>query len=149
MNFQSNKAIYEQIADRLCDEIMAGTYDADGRVPSVREYAALLQVNTNTAVKSYELLARQEVIYNRRGLGYFVSAQARERIHRQRRDNFLGEVLPAVFREMKLLGIDIGEVDEAWKNRQDSSQPQENTPSSTDNGAGDYGAVVGTEQHTQ
>ncbi len=132
MNFQNNKAIYEQIADRLCDEIMAGTYDADGRVPSVREYAALLQVNTNTAVKAYELLARQEVIYNRRGLGYFVSAQARDRIHQQRKDSFLGDVLPAVFREMKLLGIDIREVDQAWENQLAPYMPQGSAPSSVD-----------------
>ena len=80
MNFENNKAIYEQMADRLCDEIIAGTYKADDRIPSVREYAVMLQVNTNTAVKAYELLSREEIIYNRRGLGYFVSAGAREQI---------------------------------------------------------------------
>ena len=48
--FNPDKAIYLQMADRLCDEILAGTYRADDRVPSVREYAVLLQVNTNTAV---------------------------------------------------------------------------------------------------
>ena len=55
---------------------IAGTYKADDRIPSVREYAVMLQVNTNTAVKAYELLSREEIIYNRRGLGYFVSAGA-------------------------------------------------------------------------
>ena len=50
--FNPDKAIYLQMADRLCDEILAGTYRADDRVPSVREYAVLLQVNTNTAVKA-------------------------------------------------------------------------------------------------
>lgn len=58
--FENNKAIYEQMADRLCDEIIAGTYKADDRIPSVREYAVMLQVNTNTAVKamSYSLVRR-------------------------------------------------------------------------------------------
>lgn len=56
------------MADRLCDEILAGTYADDDRVPSVREYAVALEVNTNTAVKAYETLARDGVIYNRRGL---------------------------------------------------------------------------------
>ena len=68
MNFNSNKAIYEQMADRLCDEIIAENYKADDRIPSVREYAIMLEVNTNTAVKAYELLAREETIYNKRGL---------------------------------------------------------------------------------
>ena len=80
MDFENNKAIYEQMADRLCDEIIAGTYKADDRIPSVREYAVMLQVNTNTAVKAYELLSREEIIYNRRGLGYFVAPNAREQI---------------------------------------------------------------------
>ena len=78
MDFENNKAIYEQMADRLCDEIIAGTYKADDRIPSVREYAVMLQVNTNTAVKAYELLSREEIIYNRRGLGYFVAPNARD-----------------------------------------------------------------------
>ena len=67
MNFNNNKAIYEQMADRLCDEIIAENYKADDRIPSVREYAIMLEVNTNTAVKAYELLAREEIIYNKRG----------------------------------------------------------------------------------
>ncbi len=121
MNFQNNKAIYEQIADRLCDEIMAGTYKADDRIPSVREYASLLQVNTNTAVKSYELLAREEIIYNRRGLGYFVSPDARERIHQQRKQDFISNILPGVFKEMKLLGISFGDIEQEW-NKQETPQ---------------------------
>lgn len=45
MNFSNDKAIYVQIADRLCDEILAQMYEEDGRIPSVREYAVLLEVN--------------------------------------------------------------------------------------------------------
>ena len=114
MNFENNKAIYEQMADRLCDEIIAGTYKADDRIPSVREYAVMLQVNTNTAVKAYELLSREEIIYNRRGLGYFVSAGARETNHETRRKTFLTQSLPSIFREMKLLGITIKDVEKEW-----------------------------------
>jgi len=115
MNFENNKAIYEQMADRLCDEIIAGTYKADDRIPSVREYAVMLQVNTNTAVKAYELLSREEIIYNRRGLGYFVSADAREQIMIARRKIFLTQSLPSVFREMILLGITIEEIEKEWE----------------------------------
>ena len=31
MDFNNNKAIYEQMADRMCDEIIAGNYRADDR----------------------------------------------------------------------------------------------------------------------
>jgi len=47
MNFENNKAIYEQMADRLCDEIIAGTYKADDRIPSVREYAVFQLVHVS------------------------------------------------------------------------------------------------------
>lgn len=39
MNFSNDKAIYVQIAERLSDEILAGKYKEDERIPSVREYA--------------------------------------------------------------------------------------------------------------
>ena len=115
MIFSNDKAIYIQMADRLCDEILAGTYQDDERIPSVREYAVLLQVNTNTAVKAYDELARSEIIYNKRGLGYFVTKGAKKKILRERKKVFMKEKLPEMFRHMQLLGIDISEIDEAWK----------------------------------
>lgn len=118
MNFTTEKAIYVQIADRLCDEILTGKYGDDERIPSVREYAVLLEVNANTAVKSYDLLASQGIIYNRRGLGYFVTAGAKQRILDERRREFMEQKLPEMFCSMKMLGISIGDVDKAWQGQQ-------------------------------
>ena len=115
MTFSNDRAIYIQMADRLCDEIISGKYGDDARIPSVREYAVLLQVNTNTAMKTYDQLARDGVIYNKRGLGYFVSPGAKEKIMTARRKEFMEEMLPELFRNMRLLGIDIKDVEEAWK----------------------------------
>ena len=115
MTFTNDKAIYLQMADRLCDEILAGTYKEDDRIPSVREYAVLLQVNTNTAVKAYDELARANIVYNKRGLGYFVSPGAKEQILTERRRDFMDNRLPELFRHMRLLGIGIEEVCKAWE----------------------------------
>ena len=115
MTFTNDKAIYIQIADRLCDEILAGKYKDDDRIPSVREYAVLLEVNTNTAVKAYEQLAREEIIYNKRGLGYFVTKGARKQILKVRKQEFMKERLPELFRQMNLLDITIDDVAEAYK----------------------------------
>jgi DNA-binding transcriptional regulator YhcF (GntR family) len=117
MNFTNDKAIYIQMADRLMDEILAGKYKDDDRIPSVREYAVLLEVNTNTAVKAYDELARANIIYNKRGLGYFVTPGAKKKILRERKKEFMKERLPELFRQMSLLDIDIKEVDEAWEKR--------------------------------
>ena len=110
MIFSNDKPIYIQMADRLCDEILSGTYKDDDRIPSVREYAVLLEVNTNTAVKTYELLAREEIIYNKRGLGYFVTKGAKKQIMKARKKEFMKERLPELFRQMQLLGITIDDV---------------------------------------
>jgi DNA-binding transcriptional regulator YhcF (GntR family) len=118
MTFNSDKPIYVQMADRLCDEILAGKYQDDVRIPSVREYAVLLEVNTNTAVKAYDELARANIIYNKRGLGYFVTPGARQQIMEERKQDFMKQRLPELFRQMQLLNISIDDVTEAYKNIQ-------------------------------
>lgn len=115
MIFTNDKAIYIQIADRICDEIIARKYGDDERIPSVREYAVLLEVNTNTMVKAYDLLATNGVIYNKRGLGYFVSPGARKGILAQRKKEFMDQRLPDLFRNMQLLEISIDDVEREFE----------------------------------
>lgn len=120
--FTNDKPIFQQMADRLEDEILALVYQDDDRIPSVREYAVSLEVNTNTAVKAYEQLARANIIYNKRGMGYYVTPGAREQILQQRRQAFLQEQLPELFRQMRLLDIGIGDVEQAWSNQQKETE---------------------------
>ncbi len=115
MTFTNDKAIYIQMADRLCDEILAGKYKDDDRIPSVREYSVLLEVNTNTAVKAYDELARANIIYNKRGLGYFVTPGAKKQILKERKQEFMKQRLPELFRQMALLDISIDDVANAYK----------------------------------
>ena len=114
MTFSNDKAIYVQMADRLCDEILADKYQDDDRIPSVREYSVLLEVNTNTAVKAYDELARANIIYNKRGLGYFVTPGAKKQILKERKKEFMKERLPELFRQMRLLGITLEDVKDAY-----------------------------------
>ena len=110
MNFSNDKPIYLQMADRLMDEIAAGVYLPESRIPSMREYAVNLCVNTNTAMKTYEELAKDNIIYNKRGLGYFVSPGANERIREERRHEFYEQQIPQLTRQMKMLGISVEEL---------------------------------------
>ncbi len=101
----NSKAIYLQIADRICDDILAGELRVDDRLPSVREYAALVQVNPNTMMRTYDHLSQQEIIFNRRGIGFFVAPGAPERVREARtRDLMQDELLP-LFNRLRLLGI--------------------------------------------
>lgn len=108
--FNKDRSIYLQISDRICDEILSGAYAEDQRIPSVRDYATLMQVNINTVMKTYEELSRSEIIYQRRGMGYFVTAGAKSAIRRQRKETFIHKTLAEMFRQMSLLGISIDDV---------------------------------------
>lgn len=110
MNFKESKAIYLQIADRIADEILLGHYPEEGRIPSVREYAAVVEVNANTAMRSFDYLQSQNIIYNKRGIGYFVSVGAKKLILSLRRESFLKEELEYFFRQLSTLDISLDEI---------------------------------------
>ena len=106
MEFDSNKSIYLQICDAICEQILSGDLAPDARIPSVREYGADIGVNQNTVMRSYEKLTSEGIIYNKRGIGYFISPEGRELVLEAQRKDFLENELPAIRRRMALLGID-------------------------------------------
>ena len=110
MNFHEGYPIYLQIAERLMDEILAGLYKSDERVPGVRDYSALLQVNVNTTVKAFDVLVQKGILYNKRGLGSFVSEDARHIISNSRQDDLLNKLLPDLAHQMQHLDIPLEKV---------------------------------------
>ena len=110
MEFRKQKSIYQQIADRLMDQLLAGTPPADERMPSVRDVAVSLGVNPNTVMRSFDYLQQEGIIYNRRGVGYFASPDAKEKILAIQRREFLEEDLPIIKQKMRMLGIGIEEL---------------------------------------
>ena len=115
MDFKDNEAIYLQIAGYVSELVLRGKWPPDFKIPSVRELAADLQVNPNTVMRTYELLQSQEVLYNKRGIGFFVAPAAGEQVLAQRRARFLTQELPGVFATMRLLGIDLAEVQRRYQ----------------------------------
>ncbi|MDO4756742.1 MAG: GntR family transcriptional regulator, partial [Parabacteroides sp.] len=57
----------------------------------------------------------QDIIYNKRGLGYFVIQGGRERILELRKEVFLRDELPEFFRQLKTLDIPMKEIEEMYK----------------------------------
>lgn len=106
MEFNGNKSIYLQICDEICERILSGDLAPDSRIPSVREYGAEIGVNPNTVMRSYEKLTNEAIIYNRRGIGYFISPDARKTVLEAQRREFLENELPAILKRMKLLGLE-------------------------------------------
>ena len=110
MEFDPNKPIYLQICDNICEQILSGGLEPESRILSVREYGASIGVNPNTVARSYEKLTDAGIIYNKRGIGYFVAAPAREIILEQQRREFLENEAPQFIKRMRLLGIDPSEI---------------------------------------
>ncbi len=110
MEFNSNRSIYLQICDAICEQILSGELLPDGRIPSVREYGADIGVNPNTVMRSYEKLTNDGIIYNRRGIGYFISPDAKEIVLQTQRKEFLENELPQILRRMQLLGIKMEDI---------------------------------------
>ena len=110
MKFKESKPIYLQIADRIMEEILQEIHPEEERIPSVREYAAMVEVNANTVVRAYDFLQNQEIIFNKRGIGYFVNKGGKKSILKLRRKAFLTEDVPELFRQMELLKISSTEI---------------------------------------
>ena len=106
MDFHGEKPIYLQIADVFCEDILSGKLKGDDRILSVREYGADIGVNPNTVMRTYEKLTSEGVIFNKRGIGYFISPDARDIVLENNRKEFLEVELPAIMRKMELLGLD-------------------------------------------
>ena len=110
MEFREPQPIYLQIADYMCEKILLQEWKTDQRVPSVRELAISLQVNPNTVMRTYEYLQQRDIIYNQRGIGYFVSAKAKKNSVAVRKGVFLTKDLPHFFRSLILLDLDLDDL---------------------------------------
>lgn len=107
MEFDSNRPIYLQIADNICERVLSGELKASDRIPSVREWGAKIGVNPNTVVRSYEVLVSKGVIFNQQGIGFFIAGDAADVIKQSERRKFIEEELPAFKNKADLLGIQL------------------------------------------
>ncbi|MBO0934811.1 GntR family transcriptional regulator [Fibrella aquatilis] len=111
MEFSDKQPIYLQIADYVCEQILQQAWPPGERIPSVRDLGSSLEVNPNTAMRAFDYLQQQGILYNKRGMGYYAADDAPDRVRAMRRARFLDVELPNVFRTMTLLGITIADLE--------------------------------------
>jgi GntR family transcriptional regulator len=114
MEFRDNQAIYLQIADLFCENILLKKWKADEKIPSVREIAVEVEVNPNTAMRTYTYLQDKGIIYNKRGIGFFVSDEGYEKSLSLKKEKFYNQELPVFFKTLRLLGISIKEIENLY-----------------------------------
>lgn len=107
MRFRPDKPIFQQIAENIEDQVLRGELQPEERIPAVRDLAIAIEVNPNTVVRSFLDLEQSGVIFKKRGLGYFLSSDAREKILARRKKDFLQHALPEFVRTMRLLGVSL------------------------------------------
>ena len=76
----------------------------------VTDNGEIIGVNPNTVMRTYERLTDEELIFNRRGIGYFVADGAQNRAAAIARERFITEQLPSLFAKMKSIGITAEEI---------------------------------------
>ncbi len=115
MEFRDNQAIYLQIAEFICEQILLGKWKIGDKILSVRELAISLEVNPNTVMRTYDFLQQQEIIVNKRGIGFFISENSEKNILKYRQKEFIENELPVLFRNMYLLKINFDTLNENYQ----------------------------------
>lgn len=105
MEFRDKQAIYLQIAEYVCEQILLNKWLPGNRILSIRELAIFMEVTPNTIQRAYDYLQQEEVIINKRGVGYFVPEDSPEKVLKFRRNIFIQNDLPVMFRNMYLLNV--------------------------------------------
>ncbi len=110
MEFKGKQSIYIQITNYVCEQILLEQWPPGERIPSVRDLAATLEVDPNTVMRAYDFMQSQEIIFNKRGIGYSAAADAKKLILAYRRERFLESELPGFFKILYLLNIPVEEL---------------------------------------
>jgi len=102
--FDERLPIYEQIVQRFCRSLVKGELLPSERIPSIRDLALELKVNQNTIQRAYQELERREIIFSKRGTGYFITEDLAmsEKIKRE----MLRDAMMMFLYEMRSLGFE-------------------------------------------
>ena len=110
MEFRDKQAIYLQIAEYVCEQILLKNWQAGVKILSIRDLAIFMEVTPNTIQRTYDFLQQKQIISNRRGVGYFVEDDGVEKVLAYRKEIFVENELPLMFRNMYLLNISAADV---------------------------------------
>ncbi|WP_172250121.1 GntR family transcriptional regulator [Saccharibacillus deserti] len=113
--FDENRPIFQQIADRIEDDILNDTYAEEDQIISTTQFSRMFQINPATVVKGFGLLVNEGIIYKKRGLGMYVSAGAKEKIMGKRRERFYSDLVVKLLEEAEKLGMTMEDVIEMIK----------------------------------
>lgn len=99
------RPIFQQIAERIEDDIIEQRQPEGSQIPSTNQFAAFYKINPATAAKGVNLLVEEGILYKKRGIGMFVAPGAREKLIKKRKARFFADYVVTLLREAEKLGI--------------------------------------------
>lgn len=117
MNFRSPTPIFLQIAEHIIQLVISENWKEGDRIPSVRDFAADVEVNPNTVVRTYNLLSQEGIISNKRGVGYFLNKNAKKLSTAYLKKQFVNEELPYLIKMMKTLEINFEDLKKKYNEK--------------------------------
>ncbi|WP_284141417.1 MULTISPECIES: GntR family transcriptional regulator [unclassified Virgibacillus] len=105
LDINSTKPIYIQIAEWIENEILVGHFKTEEKVFSQYKLAEVFNINPATAAKGLNLLSDEGILYTKRGLGKFVTADAKHIIQQKRKNGTLKGLILDSVREAKRLKV--------------------------------------------
>ena len=115
MEFRRYQAIYLQISDFICENILLKKWKEGDKIPSIREMAVSIEVNPNTVMRTYSYLQEKGIIFNKRGIGYFVDDGAYEKTRNLKKEDFVSHELPRFFRTMDMLKLNLNNLKQFYE----------------------------------
>ncbi len=113
--WDQRQPIYQQLADLLAAQLLDGEPPEGDAMPSVRVLAGRYLLNPLTVNRALQALGDEGLLENRRGLGLYVTAGARERLRAAERQRFLESEWPRLRERLRRLGIGAAQLQ--WEER--------------------------------
>jgi GntR family transcriptional regulator len=126
LNTDGMKPIYVQISEWLENEILDGNIGPDQKIYSQYQLADIYNINPATAAKGLNILADENILYKKRGLGMFVSPTAKELILSKRKSQKLKKLVVELVVEAERLGVDQDELVEMINNAKNNLGGKQN-----------------------
>lgn len=119
------KPIYVQIAEWIETEILNGNFQTDDKVYSQYKLAEIFTINPATAAKGLTILSDEKILYSKRGLGKFVTSEARQLILDKRKNHTLKGLLDEVALEAARLSVGESELQEMLRESMEKIEGEE------------------------
>lgn len=108
--FDDSQPIYRQIEAHIKSEILNGDIQEHEQVMSTNQFASFYRINPATAQKAFQNLSDEGLLYKRRGLGMFVSEDARQKLVNQLRSRFFEDILDPALDQARSIGLSTKEL---------------------------------------